>query len=125
MDKDIEEIIEAERARVERTRARHARETAAQTGEIVGVSREMIRQVRVINNTFSDGKDLIASGQATVSRLYNLAVGDERVGLYVKIDPQIKEDAKDKAADLGLTLAEFVELALKITLDTTSFLDTP
>ena len=112
MTDDLKGIVEAEERRRARQRARHGRETNAQLGKFLGISREMIRQAGIVDRTFADGRDLVESGQHTVNELYNLAVGDDRVGLYVKVSRGIRERARDEAERRGITLAELVALAL-------------
>lgn len=108
-DDDLQQIIQAETTRLEKTRARHARETKGKIGKAMQVSRESIRKAAIVDRTFSDGRELIMAGHASVDKLYCLAVGDTRVGLYVKIAPELKERLRDAAFDRGITLTKLVE----------------
>lgn len=91
---------------------RHARETLAIIGKTMNVSRETIRKAKVCNNTFIDAEKLLMSGEMRVSKMHSLAIGDNRAGLFVKIQPETKEKLKIECKRTGLTMGEYIEYVL-------------
>ena len=101
----IQRVVQKDAQRRQAIRERHDREVKARVGKHVGISRETCRKLMIANDAFS--REFLDSG-LSISKLYDLAVGDERVGLYVKIPPDVKEAAKDAAEERGETLAEYI-----------------
>ena len=52
----------------------------------------------------------------SIEQAYNLVKGDSRARLFVRIPADLKRRVHEQAEWLGLTLAEFVTLALERTL---------
>lgn len=87
---------------------RHARETMAKAGAIMDVSRETVRKVRLVSQYFIDGEEVMMSGEYTATELYNLAKGDTRAALYVKIPRYLKEKLRAAAQERGETINECI-----------------
>jgi hypothetical protein len=88
--------------------------TDAMLAEAYDVSVEYIRMARIVNKRRPDLAESVVTGDVSLPKAYALAVEDSRVGLYVKVEPEVKEAVKQVAELLGQTLADFVSTAIRL-----------
>jgi len=110
---------------IQRSRDRHARESAAKeaakyNGALGG--RDFLRKVWFLSRA-GHGQEQdpelwkqIEAGNMSVNQAYAWLKGDTRARLFVRIPADLKRRVHEQAEGLGLTLAEFVTLALERTL---------
>ena len=91
---------------------RHARETLARAGAAMHVSRELVRQARIVMNTFADGEEALKSGEYKVNPLYRLAIGDYREGVHVLMPKGMRDELTRVAKQQGITRNDLIVEAL-------------
>ena len=104
---------------IQRSRDRHARETAAKEaakydGALGG--RDWFRKLWAVQRASPALFEQIGAGEVSIEQAYNLVKGDSRARLFVRIPADLKRRVQEQAEGLGLTRAEFVTLALERTL---------
>lgn len=88
---------------------RHTRESAARAGAISGISREMVRRFNVVRQTYGpDVADRVTAGELSLHRLHAEAIGDRRVGLFVKIPAELRDAIRRVAEMAGVSMTELL-----------------
>lgn len=101
-------LFEKERIK---TRERHAREKDSIIAASAGVSRETMRKCRVVSYHVAPAvlDDIRTGKRNDFSRLYNQVIGDERVGLFVKISPDLRERMRAESVRRNMTTGQLIE----------------
>ena len=85
----------------------------AKVGATMGVSGELVRQAQRLKEALGrDELERRINAGESVANMYAELVGDDRVGLFVKVPREIRERARKEAKELGWTTADFVTAAL-------------
>jgi hypothetical protein len=107
-DDGIQAMLDAEAHRKERTRQRHARESAALAGGVTGVSRESVRKAKKLNRIDPELAARVRNGLITLDAAYRLVVNDTRVPLFLKLPADVDTELREAADDLELTRQRLV-----------------
>lgn len=109
------EVAELVRVQQTRTRNRHRRETDHIIGEAENLSRETLRKSRLIAQKAKSGNNFaqrmiepLREGRASIDAVYRKLIGDERVGLYIKIDPDLRERVRAEAFSRNISMTEVI-----------------
>ena len=113
----IEAMLIAEAMRLERTRQRHNRESAAMEGGMYGTSRESVRKAKKLKKIAPELAVKVRNGAMSLEAAYREATDDRRVALYLKLDP-VTDDRLRQVADItGKSRAQLVTLLIEQFLD--------
>lgn len=87
---------------------RHTRESLSKIGETMNISRETIRKAKIVSDYFVDGAESLQSGKYHTDELYRLAIGDLRVGLYVRVEPWVRDAIREGAKEMGISMGDYL-----------------
>lgn len=98
----------------ERTRQRHARESAAKAAAMYGISRESVRQAKLVNRLAPELGREVRDGRLSVNAAYAAVVGDDRRPLYLKLDRETDDHLCHRAEAEGVSRQEIVRGLIEI-----------
>jgi hypothetical protein len=97
----------------EGSRERHARESSARAGKDSGISRESIRQFKVIKALAPDLIPSVTAGYSSANRIsvnaaYREVIGEDRRPLYMQLPAWLDDELRAFAAQSGKTRQAFI-----------------
>lgn len=87
--------------------------TRTELAKFVGASEETVRKIDAALHLRPDLAEKMASGQMSGDEAYRIAIGDDRVPLFVRISPRARELLDKYAEEWELPLNLTVELMIR------------
>ncbi len=91
------------------SRLRHSRESAARAG---AVSRESVRQYRVVNTHRPDLAEKVKVGTMVLNAAYREAIGEDRSPLYMQLPASLDAKVREAAGEMECSRQRVVVMAL-------------